>query len=178
MISEAVEWLKLAGSIGGLAASGFLVYDRVYRLRPIVYLQPHENHVHLKIKNTADEALVIDEIDIFPKVLAIVVKEHGEDFLSRVDASVDAMYGDEPEGGTFSVLRPLEERSFRLVVLKDCDDLKEHERIRIRCNWRTTRRPWPFTRSVSVTTTPKDFRSYLIASRPMPTSPKKLGVIR
>jgi hypothetical protein len=119
--------------------------------------------------NTADEALIIDQIDISPKVLAIVVKEHGDDLLSRMNASVEAMFGDETEERTFSVLRPLEERSFRLIVLKSCNDLKDNERIRIRCDWRTTRRPWPFIRSVSVITTPTDFVSYLIASRPTPT---------
>jgi len=57
MISDPVEWLKLVGGLGGIASSGFLIYDRVYRLRPIAYLQPHDSHVHLKIRNTANEAL-------------------------------------------------------------------------------------------------------------------------
>jgi len=68
------------------------------------------------------------------------------------------------ESRTFSVLGPLEERSYHLNVLKECDALKRDDRIRIRrirCDWRTTRRPWPIKRSVSVTTTTKDLISFL-----------------
>jgi hypothetical protein len=164
MISEAVEWLKLVGSIGGLASSGFLVYDRLYRLRPIVYLQPHDKRVHLKVNNTANEAIVIDKIDVSPKVLGIVMKERKGDLVSRMDATANAIYDAQTEGSTFAVIPPLEEGSFRLVELKACAELKDDERIRVRCDWRSTRRPWPFTRGVSVTTTPGDLRSYLTVS--------------
>jgi hypothetical protein len=159
-----VEWVKLVGGLGGIASSGFLIYDRVWRLCPTPYLQPHDNHVHLKIKNTANEALVIDKIVVSPKVFGIVMKERKGDFLSRMEATANAVYDAQTEGSTFAVIPPLEEESFRLVELPACAELKDDERIRIRCSWRSTRRPWPFTRGVSVTTTPKDLKAYLILS--------------
>src|SRR5882672_2089331 len=98
MISDPVEWLKLVGSIGGLASSGFLIYDRVYRFRPIVYLQPQKGSVYLCVRNVANETLVIDRIDVSPKVFAVSMKGNKDDFVSRVDASVDAMFGTETDG--------------------------------------------------------------------------------
>jgi hypothetical protein len=170
MISKAVEWLKLVGSIGGLASSGFLIYDRIWRLRPTVYIQPHDYNVHLRIKNNANEALVIDKVDISPKVLNIAIMDEDDPLLSTVEAVADQYYPE--EGRTFCVLSPLEQRSFRLVALTACDGLKDNHRIKIQCAWRSTRSQWPFTRTVTVPTSPRDFRSFLLASRSK-TAPKK-----
>jgi hypothetical protein len=170
-IGDPLEWFKLLGSIGGIASSGFLIYDRLWRLRPTVYLQPDDYNVHLRIKNNANEALVIDKIDISPKVLSIAIKDEEGSLLSTVEAVADQYYPE--EGRTFCVLSPLEERSFRLVALTACDALKDSDRIRIRCAWRTTRAQWPFIRTVTVATTRGDFGSFLIASRPRSASPKR-----
>jgi hypothetical protein len=115
-VDAVMEWVKLVGGLGGLASSGFLIYDRIWRLRPIVYLQPQKGSVYLRVRNVASETLVIDRIDVSPKVFAISMRGNKDDFLSRVDASVDAMFGTETDGEsrTFSVLGPLEERSFQL----------------------------------------------------------------
>jgi hypothetical protein len=169
-IDDPVEWFKLLGSMGGIASSGFLIYDRVWRDRPMVYLQPRKASVYLCVKNVAKETLVIDRIDVSPKALAISMRGDKDDFVSRVEASVDAMFGTETEGEshTFSVLGPQEERTFQLNALKECDALKSNDTIRIRCVWRTTRRPWPIRRTVSVRTTPKDFISFLKVWRNSP----------
>jgi hypothetical protein len=159
-----IELVKLVGGLGGIASSSFLIYDRLWRLRPIPYLRPHDSHVHLKIRNTANEALVIDKIDVSPKVLGIVMKERKGDLLSQMDATANAVYDAQTGGSTFAVIPPLEEGSFRLIELPACSALKDDERVLIRCDWRSTRRPWPFTRSVSVMTTPKDLKSYVIVS--------------
>jgi hypothetical protein len=162
LVADAVmELVKLVGGLGGIASSGFLIYDRMWRLRPTAYLRPHDKHVRLKIRNTANEALVIDRIDVSPKVLAVVMKE-GRGDLARAEATANAMYHAQTDGSTFAVIPPLEEGSFRLIELSACGSLKEDDRILIRCDWRSTRSQWPFTRSVS--TKIKDLRSYLIAS--------------
>jgi hypothetical protein len=150
-VADAVEWVKLVGGLGGLASSGFLIYDRIWRLRPIVYLQPQKGSVYLCVRNVANETLVIDRIDVSPKVFVISMRGNKDDFRSRLDASVDAMFETETDGEsrTFSVLDPQEERSFQLNALKECDALKSDDTIRIRCVWRTTRRPWPIRRTVS-----------------------------
>jgi hypothetical protein len=112
----------------------------------------------------ANEALVIDRMDVSPKVLGIVMKERKGDLFSQMDATANAVYDAQTEGSTFAVIPPLEVGSFRLVELPTCNSLKDDERILIRCDWRGTRRPWPFTRTVSVPTTINDLRSYLIVS--------------
>ncbi len=170
-IDDPVEWFKILGSIGGLASSGFLIYDRIWRLRPTVYLQPDDYNVHLRIKNNANEALVIDQVDISPRVLNIAIKDEEDPLFSTVEAVADQYYPE--EGRTFCVLRPLEERSFRLVALTACDELKENHRIKIRCTWRSTRSQWPFTRTVTVPTSPGDFRSFLLASRSRPAKRRR-----
>jgi hypothetical protein len=166
---EAMEWLKLVGSIGGLASSGFLIYDRIWRLRPIVYLQPHDFKVHLRIKNTADEALIIGRITVSPKVLSIAMND-GEN--AALLSIVEAITAGEGGGRSFLVLGPQEERSFRLTALTAADAQKVDDRIRIRCDWRSTRKPWPFTRSVTVTTNRADFEAFLKAAREPAISPK------
>jgi hypothetical protein len=37
-LHDSLEVLKIVGGIGGILSSVFLVYDRVVRLRPLVYL--------------------------------------------------------------------------------------------------------------------------------------------
>lgn len=172
MISDPVEWLKLIGSIGGLASSGFLIYDRLWRLRPTVYLQPYDFHVYLRIKNTADEALIIDRIAISPKVVSIAMNDGQNAALLSI---VEAITRGETGSRSFLVLGPEEERSFRLVSLNVADKLKEDNKIRIRCDWRSTRKPWPFTRSVTVTTSRADFEAFLKAAREPVVSPKITG---
>jgi hypothetical protein len=174
-IDDPVEWFKLLGSIGGIASSGFLIYDRIWRLRPIVYLRPYDFHVYLRIKNTADEALIIDRIAVSPRVLSIAMND-GEN--AALLSIVEAITAGEGGSRAFLVLGPQEERSFRLIGLPAFKDLKDNERVRIRCDWRSTRKPWPFTRSVTVTTNRSDFGAFLKAAREPVVSPKIAGCRR
>jgi len=98
MISDPVEWVKLVGGIGGIASSGFLIYDRMWRLCPMAYLQAQKASVYLCVKNVANETLIIDSIDVSPKVFAISRRGKKDDFVSRVEASVDAMFKPETDG--------------------------------------------------------------------------------
>jgi len=116
----------------------------------------------LRIKNTADEALIIDRIAVSPKVISIAMNDGQNAALLSI---VEAITPGEERGRSFLVLGPEEERSFRLVGLNVADKLNENDRIRIRCDWRSTRRPWPFTRSVTVTTSRADFEAFLKAAR-------------
>jgi hypothetical protein len=85
---------------------------------------------------------------------------------------VEAITAGEGGSRTFLVLGPQEERSFRLTALTAADAQKVDDRIRIRCDWRSTRKPWPFTRSVTITTNRSDFEAFLKAAREPVVSPK------
>src|SRR5947209_7923272 len=71
MLDSLIEVVKFVGGLGGLASSAFLVYDRLLRDRPAAFLVPADFHVHLLLRNTASETIVIDEITITPPILVL-----------------------------------------------------------------------------------------------------------
>ncbi|HEY8269176.1 MAG TPA: hypothetical protein VIG34_11010 [Xanthobacteraceae bacterium] len=157
-LHDSLEVLKIVGGIGGILSSVFLVYDRVVRLRPLVYLHLGDFRVDLRVKNAANEPIIIDEIAVSPPVLGVAM---ANDLMSTIQAVAARWYprmAPEKASRTFAVIGPLQERSFGLVLLDEFDKLKDDERIRIRCEWRSTRRPFPFRRSAIVRTTVRDIR--------------------
>jgi hypothetical protein len=149
-----VEAVKFIGGLSGLASGSFLIYDRLVRFRPTIFLRPSNNNVYLVIKNTMPETLVIDQITVAPAYLEIVV---GEDLPSTLKIVHEkARQPTNQASQVFVVVDPLSEKLCQLLQLKGFDDLPRGTRFKIRCQWRNTRRPFFLKRNVSVSTTMMD----------------------
>lgn len=149
------ELLKVLGTIGGLVAPIFLIYDRVFRRRPCAFLQPKDFGLRLVLRNTSDETLIIDEIAVSPLGVDVAM---GNDLLSHIQA---VWYPKMTTGDiqrTFCVLAPQASRELGLVTSTAFEALPPATPVRIRCEWRATSRPWPFKRHVWVRASVDDIR--------------------
>jgi hypothetical protein len=148
MINAALEVVKLVGAIAGLASSAFLVWDRVYRSRPIFGLHivqgeaQGSNYVYLRFKNVVDEDLIIDDIVATPPHLAPALDRELD---SMVRAAAHAGFG-------LLTIGPLNERKLPLLFTRPRADEKENEPVKITATWRTTRRRWPWKRTATIVT--------------------------
>jgi hypothetical protein len=66
--------------------------------------------------------------------------------------------------GNFVVVKPMSERAFALHRLADFENAADGTRVKIRCRWHNTRRPWPIARYVRIITTVKQVRGLQDAS--------------
>jgi hypothetical protein len=159
-----IETIKFVGGVSGIASALFLVYDRLIRGRPLVYLCPQEFRVHVRINNAVSETIIVDDIEIEPPVLEIV---WGTDTRSDVEAAA-ALIGmfKREEKRTFVII-PTEERSLPLIF--KLGDLEDNAPIKIKLYWRNTRRSLPYRRTISVRTCPRDLRLLFEAARSQAT---------
>jgi hypothetical protein len=156
MIGDFLEAIQLVGSIVGLLSGAFIVYDRLFRWRPTVYLGPKEFHVHLFFRNVSDETIVINEVTFEPKFAEIA---RANDLITVNEERQKSFYPttagkDDPRfEGNYIVLKGLEERDFAIHRYGDFESANDDVVLKIRCRWENTRRPWPFRRYVKVLTT-------------------------
>jgi hypothetical protein len=152
MYEAGIEYLKIIGGLGGIISIVVLIYDRFVRSKPLAYLIPHEFRVHLRLVNTTNETIIIDSIEVKPRVLEPV---WGSDTRSEVEAAAAALYpSDDEEQARTLVIRPSAERSLPLQFRT----LDKEGRIKIRFRWRNTRTPFLLARHVSVYTSFGDLR--------------------
>lgn len=154
---EFLEPVKTIGALAGLVSAGFLIYDRALRNRPLAFLIPVEWHAHLTIKNVADETILLDRIKVAPPIISILM---GNDTRSVVEAAAEKLYPSTSEKADriFAVLAPQTERSFGLMFREEFKSADDGTVVTIACDWRNTRKPWPWRRHVDVRTTVGDLR--------------------
>ena len=114
------EVIKLVGGIFGIATAGFIVIDRVWRNRPIFALHakprvPGDNYLFLRVKNVLDEDVVIENWSISPGLVGL-----------STDTSVRALAGAMLHDVPATILPPLEELKFHLMILDRADPHKEN----------------------------------------------------
>jgi len=159
MISELLEAVKVVGSIGGLASSAFLIYDRMFRNQPEAYLISENYKVAIRFKNIAGETIIIHEIDVAPPLLAL---DRANDLMTAQQDRAAVWYpsiNDETAMRAFIVLPPAAERSFQLKRSAEFENADDGQMITIRCKWRNTRKPLPVYRSVRIKTSVGDIKS-------------------
>jgi hypothetical protein len=139
-----LEFFLVAGSLCGLGSAMVLIYERAIRTQPIIHLHPGDYAVQLRIKNVTDEAVLIDEITVSP-----------------------AVFGWTPAAGASPtvVIKPLEEILLRMMLFRDFEKLAEKALVTITISWRTTRRPWPFKRTVSTRIAAADVMAILARAK-------------
>lgn len=165
VVNYIITALKFLGILGGLSSPAFLIYDRVYRYRPIMFLFPAEFKANLRIKNLAPETIIIDEIVIDPPVLKVA---QANDLFTVSEDQAASMYptmkGPRTPDGAYIIIKPEGERTFALHFLSDLDSLDGANRIAIRCRWSNTRKPYPFRRYVKIRPTVEMVRNVKEAS--------------
>ena len=164
MLDFIIETVKFVGGLGGLASTSFLLYDRIVRYRPTAFLIPVDYKTSLRIKNVADETIIIDEILITPAILKVA---KANDLVTLNEEKAASMYPTMerrvPEG-IFIVIKPKEERTFSLHRFAEFENSDGKRMITIRCRWRNTRKPFPIARHVKVKSTVNDVRNMMEAS--------------
>jgi len=153
--------LQAIGSALGALSAAFLVYDRVVRGRPIfaLHVEPglaasSENYLHVRIVNGLDEALVVENFSIAPPIVGLA-EDHG----------IRAITAAQIQNVRTLVLPPRGEATYMLVILGAATD-RDSERIVISAEWRTTRRPWPWKRTVRIRTTVAELKNLKAARTP------------
>jgi hypothetical protein len=106
--------VKLVGAVLGIGTASFIVFDRPYRDRPIFAIHVkapagmrtgRDNDVYVRIKNVADEDIVIDDISIAPAHLTLSVD-------GEIHSMVSAMINEFNQ----VVVGPLGERLLILII--------------------------------------------------------------
>ena len=142
-----IETIKFIGSCLGIATALFIVFDRLYRDRPIFSLRVvsrqrgAENK--LRIKNTTDEDLVIDGISFDPKYFTLAVDDG---IRSSIVSSIRRRGEFDP-----IVVGPRGERLLRLIFTENHQQ-GASDSVAVVATWNNTRRPWPWKRHVRIRT--------------------------
>jgi hypothetical protein len=141
-----LESVKLIGAVLAIATAAFIVFDRVFRGRPIFALHakvrvPGDNDLFLRVKNVLDEDVVIENWDVSPKLVGLSTDQ-------SMRAIVEAATGNI----STAILPPLGELTLRLIILGAATG-RENVPITISAEWNNTRRPWPFRRTLKIKTT-------------------------
>lgn len=151
-MSEAIQAWQVIAAIGaglGIVNTAFLVFDRLFRHRPIISVSAvrgmggggHATPV-LRVKNVAPFDIVIERFVAEPQHLAISASQENRailDVLTGADVPI--------------LLEPLEQRQL-VIIVQDRANRREDEQIKITVNWRrgvsTWLRQWPVTARTSV----------------------------
>jgi len=141
-----LESVKLIGAVLAIATAAFIVFDRVFRGRPIFALHakvrvPGDNDLFLRVKNVLDEDVVIENWDVSPELVGLSTDQ-------SMLAIVKAAIGNIPT----AILSPLGELKLTLIILGTATG-RENVPITISAEWNNTRRPWPFRRTLKIKTT-------------------------
>jgi hypothetical protein len=116
MMSDLVEAFKVVGSAGGLISAGFILYDRLVRIRPQAFLTQGEypGQLDITVRNVSNETVILDEIGASPNIFGIA-KDNG---IRAIAEAVHRRGDDVAESSrkVFIVIKPLEELELKLVT--------------------------------------------------------------
>ena len=164
MFEELVKCITFIGSLVGLAAGIFLVYDRLFRDQPVIFLVAHEYKAALRIKNVSEETIIIEDIEITPPIVSL---HNANDERTKSEDMQAVWYpkeNDEEAVRVFIILGAQVERTFDLKRSAEFENSDDDRLISIRCKWRNTRRPLPIYRSRWLKVSAKDIRALRQAS--------------
>jgi hypothetical protein len=158
-MSDLLEAFKVVGAAGGLISAGFLLYDRLMRIRPDAFLSSGEypGQLMVTVRNVSNEPIILDEIAVAPNIFGIA---HGD----GVRAMTDIIHhrGDserESSRKVFIVLKPLQELELGLITFDKFEQASADQKLVAQFSWRTTRFRMPFKRSIKINTSVADIRA-------------------
>lgn len=140
------DWVSLVGTVLAFATPLFLIYDRVFRGRPVFAIHAirrakSDNYLYVRIKNVLDHDIIIENWNINPPLVGLSTG-HSEEEIAG------ASLGDIPK----MIIAPLGELLLPLVILGAATD-KHDEQIIIDADWDSTARPWPLRRRLQIKAT-------------------------
>jgi hypothetical protein len=163
-MSDFVEAFKVVGSAGGLISAGFILYDRLVRIRPQAFLTQGEypGQLDITVRNVSNESIIMDQFTVAPNILGIA---HGD----SVRAIADVVIGDVIAGrsnkekqssrSVFIILKPLAELQLKLVTFDKFEQALGAQVVVMQIAWRTTRFRMPFKRNIKIRTSVADIRA-------------------
>ena len=113
-------------------------------------MKPFDFHVAVTVKNVAEEPIPIDAIEVEPPILTL---SRTNDMIGAAEAAANRLYPAQESKNLFVLLHAKEERNFRMVLINGLERQVDEPAVKVRLEWRNTRRPLPFKRSVYVRTT-------------------------
>jgi hypothetical protein len=128
------------GALLGFISTGFLVYDRLLRYRPIISATAvrgmdgisQQAEPTLRVRNLAPFDLLIERFKVKPPYCGVAPSNNMKHVMEAVSGS------DVP-----ILLAPLEERELELVItVRDRTKVKDDEHIKITMYWRRSIAPW------------------------------------
>jgi hypothetical protein len=156
-----LQAFQLVGAVLGTASAAFIVYDRLVRGRPTFALHARprspssrDNYLYLRIVNVLDEDLVFENFRIVPPILGLS-EDHS--VRSIVDAQMQEV--------RTLVLPPRGSVTYPLIILGAATG-RDSEPVLISVEWRATRRPWPWKRTVCISTTVGELKLLQAAHSP------------
>jgi hypothetical protein len=131
---QAWHILAAIGAALGIVNTGFLVFDRLFRHRPIVSISAVQGGGHarpvLRVKNVAPFDIVIERFVVEPEHLGISASQ-------EIRAIIEGIIGaDVP-----ILLEPLQQRQLAIIV-QDRANLRQDEQIKITIEWRRGVSTW------------------------------------
>jgi hypothetical protein len=140
-LSEATEWFKFIGAIGGVGAIVWgvakAVWSLLYKDRPFVTLtpEPQGRGVRLRISNPLPEDLIISSIDLQPRGwLAAAAADNPRDAIY----ALITMHEREPLHRVYMIAAK-DHLELALVRSNECPDTGK---ANLTIRWHTTTEPW------------------------------------
>jgi hypothetical protein len=159
MMTDTLEIYKVVGASGGLISAGFLLYDRLVKIRPEAFLSHGEypTHVDITVRNVSNESIILDEIGVSPNILGIAKG----DSVHAISAASERRNEDVAESAreVFIILKPLEELPLKIVTFDKFNQAMSEQKVVARFSWRTTRFRVPFKRNIKLRTSVGDIRA-------------------
>jgi hypothetical protein len=158
-MSNLLEAFKVVGAAGGLISAGFLLYDRLVRIRPDAFLSKGEypGHLDITVRNVSNESIILDEVGASPNIFGIVKGEGAHAMAEAIHRRGDDVAESSRE--VFIVLKPLEELQLKLVTFDKFNQAASDQKVVARFSWRTTRFRMPFKRNIKIKTSVADIRA-------------------
>jgi hypothetical protein len=128
---DILELFKTVGSIAGLVTFAFVVIDRFFKDRPLVYLLPETAHLKIVVRNVAKEAIFIKSFKCSPPAMDV---SYGPTLHHTINTVA---------GKTFSaVIGPETEQAFVWLTRPEWDKLAPTDETVIEVHWAFTRSRW------------------------------------
>ena len=141
----------LLGTLLGICTATFIVYDRLYRGRPIISVTAErrtisENFLFVRIKNVLDHDIIVENWFVSdPRLISIYMDD-------TLRAALVGSLGTIPA----IIIPPLGVGKLPLVVRGGESDFSQS--VTIEADWDNTARPWPFRRYIKIKKTIGELR--------------------
>lgn len=144
------EIFRLIGSAIGIAGGLFVLFDRLFRLRPIAFVvvkgNPHTAHRYIRVKNVGAVDIMITDITVRPSSFDVSTG-HSVREIARAIVDQPAVF----------VLEPGQQQDFVFIANPKRPEVEDYVgRIRFTIHWRKANCTWLWQLPVVVRTRTAD----------------------